>query len=326
MTQYSAYVGELVGDVRRDTQNAADIPTAVSQRGVQTKDIVRYLNYAQYSLERQITSLYPFVFQASVTLNIVGGQALQPYVDNTYLGVRIKKVEYSYDGAERNYIQLIKQENEDVSYVLGRPQYWSRNNYGIELQPVPSVSQGGLRITYQRTLDSMAIRAGQITAVTVAAGNVTAITVNTATDEPELFTDGLTNTTPLCISTSAGLPRAYNIPFSQFNQGTGVITITPAPVLSTTTPPVVGDWVTVGQYTTTHSKLPYSAAEYLVEFASRKLKIRESSPTDWQALDMLAQRIAKEIAEAYAIKDSTARQEIPISGFGANMMRRNWWG
>lgn len=320
--QSQKYTGVLVSASRRDTQNAADIPTSTSRRGIENKDFVRALNYAQQNLERIATAEYPFVFQVKETTNLSAGQRVIPVIGNIYLDLRIKDVEYSSSGREEDYRRLPYRSNIESSYLASFPSEWYRENSDICLNPPVSVSGGKARVTYQRTLDSMALRAGQITAITLNGfNNITALTVNAATDEEQALTDGVTEEPYVCISNKDGIVKAYNIPYMEYNTGTGQLMLSaPASIVDASSPPAVGDYVTVGLWTTTHSKLPFSSEQYLIEYCNRKIKIRESKPSDWQALDMIAQRLAKEIAEAYAIGDSTTVKPIPITDFGLSML------
>lgn len=323
--QYSRYVGDLVDSIRRDTQNAADVPTATTQRGIQTQDIVRYLNYAQHSLERIITSLYPFVFTGTQTFPL-DSTNLYDITDNVYLDLRVKKVEYSRTGLEKDYQELAYRNDLERFYSpYGYPQEWMRVNGGaISLNPVPASStSGNIRVTYQRALDSMGVRVGQITSVTLTSNILQTLTINTATDDTAPILEAAnTAQTPLCITSAKGVPILYNQYFSAYDIATGVFTLTPltiSPVRSTR-PPTIGDYITIGSFTTTHSQLPYLTEAYLVEWASRKLKMRVTSPQDWKALELSANRLAGEIVEAYKVGDSTAVKTIPLSSYSRSML------
>jgi hypothetical protein len=320
--QTQKYTGVLISASRRDTQNAADVPTSTSRRGIENKDFVRALNYAQQNLERIATAEYPFVFQVKETTDLSTGQRVVPVIGNIYLDLRIKDVEYSRSGREEDYNRLAYRSNIESPYLASFPSEWYRENSDICLNPPVSTSGGKVRVTYQRTLDSMAVRVGQITAITLdVVNNITSLTVNAATDEEQALTDGVTEEPYVCISNKDGIVKAYNIPYISYNTGTGQLNLpAPAPIVDAASPPAIGDFVTVGLWTTTHSKLPFNCEQYLIEYCNRKIKIRESKPSDWQALDMVAQRLAKEIAAAYAMGDSTAVKPIPLTGFGLGML------
>lgn len=320
-SQTQRYVGLLIEDSRRDTQNAADIPATNQQRGIQDKDFVRGLNYAQRALERKITSLYPFVFQTTQTTTLTANQSTVDITGNLYLNLRIEKVQFSRTGLDTDYVNLTYKQTTEPVLTPGIPIEWYRSNGDVVLSPPVATAGGKVQITYQRTLDSMALRAGQITAITINGSNqVTAITLNTSTDLSDDLTAAASTDPFLCINDRFGNVKVYNIIFSAYDTGTGVVTLTPTSVLDPTNLPAVGDFVTIGQNTTTHSKLPLDCEQFLIEFCNRKVKIRESKPGDWQALDMIAQRLAKEIADAYKQTDTSTVKPIVLTDFGLGMM------
>lgn len=172
-TQYSRYVGDIIDDVRSDTQLSNDRVTSTSARGIKDADILRYLNYAQFSLERQITSLYPQMFNDSETFPVIGGTTKYIISGNLYLNLSVKKVEYSFDGQLQNFVEIFQQTDLDVNNfpTSGDPYSWVLDNEAIELVPPPQQTRGSIRVTYQRTLDRMDVRRGQISNITVSGPN-----------------------------------------------------------------------------------------------------------------------------------------------------------
>lgn len=321
-TQYSRYVGDILDDVRGDTQLANDRVTSTSARGIRDSDILRYLNYAQFSLERQITSLYPQMFYDSEVFPVIGGTTRYTLSGNLYLNLSVRKVEYSFDAQEKNFVEIFQQADLDVNNypTSGDPYSWIFKNEGVELVPPPRNTRGSIRVTYQRTLDRMDFRRGSLSAVTNTSTNITAFTIDTASVTSVASHQNLAalqSAQFLCISSNIGIVKAYNIPISNYNSGTGVCTISSTPFI---TAPAINDFVTVGQYTTTHSKLPVTTEEYLVDFAARRLKIRQTTPEDTNKLDGLCSLMAKEIVNAYKQSKAKAVQSIPLIGnlYGVN--------
>jgi len=310
--------------VRRDTQNASDVPTSTSLRGIQTKDFVRYFNQAQAALEQRVTAEYPFVFQAKATFDIVQGQAAYTIPDNLYIQMRFKKVEYSVDGQEKNFYQLDQKLDEQNMNYSGRPSCWHRQNGQVVLEPVPSESRGKIRVTYQRALDLVAERAGQITAFTTNANGINGLTLNTATDDHVGIAAAIVSGDPLCIVSIQGVNRVYNLYFTAYDAATGVVTVQDSGQNVLPLSVAIGDFITLGAYTTTHSKLPQQICEnFLNQWVAMRVKIRESDASGWQALRMLVKEAAGDLAQAFAIGDSTSVLPIPIVSTGRDMLLWN---
>lgn len=324
------YVGELVLQSREDTQNLYDIPTATSKRGITDEAYVRYLNYAQESIERQITAKYPNIMFNTAEIAITEGVNKYSLPDNVYLGLRIGLVQYSRDGKEENFVTLYQKPDLENDTSSGTPYAWhregpfERDSVQIVVEPIPTgvISGAKLRVRYQRAIDRLSLRIGQITSVTVAGGLITAITLNNSTALTDQLNAAALNRKPLCIVSPEGIPVAYNLIYTGYNSLSGVVTLaTPykSPILSTRAPQN-NDYITLGEYATTHCTLPQSAQSYLIEYCNRRIKKREASKADWRAIDQEVAQIAFEISNAYAMSDSTTPKPIALTGWAKNML------
>jgi hypothetical protein len=98
----------------------------------------------------------------------------------------------------------------------------------------------------------------------------------------------------ICISDRFGVVKDYNVIASSYVSGTGVITI-PSQTLSGG----AGDYVTVGRYTTTHSKLNEHCERYIRVYASKRMLSKDSS-VDIISEDEELRTIEAEIIESYS--------------------------
>jgi hypothetical protein len=308
------YIGTLIADVREDTQNVESV--AINDiRGISDRVFLRQFRYALDSIERKITSLYPFISQVTEEINVVANQTLYTLSRPIYLNLRITTVEYSHDGTPERYVPLYTSNSLDPDKRGDYPVSWSRivgDNFGLRLHPTPAVTRGRIRVVYQQSLDTPDLRRGRITAIGTAALNTTTLTIDPtsilAADATDLT--ARQKFTRICVSNIDGTVTAYNLAYTAF--AANVITLTP--VLTSTIPTLaIGQFITFGEWTTTHPKLPRSVESYLMEYVGRRIKKKESSPEDWQAIDIECERIAKEIVQAYKMADSTTVKPIPLA-------------
>jgi len=266
------YVGDQITVVRRDTRNE-DVPTAASQVGIETADILRYLNYAQERLQSLILVSSPQTFQAEKIISLVIDQEAYTISDRVFAGERIVNVEYSPTGDISNYYEIFERAlSYRNTYNQTNPTFYIRRNGQILLNPIPNQATGKIRVTYERQLDTTDIRRGQIDVITLSSTQLTALTLDIATDDDV----ALEAAQYLCINDKYGTVKMYNIPITSYNDTTGVVTL-PAFTFASGETGAVDNYVTVGQYTTTHSKLHDICERYLETYAAMKVFKRDSS-------------------------------------------------
>lgn len=256
------YVADQITDVKADANNQDSFGAS----SVPTSDILRFLNYAQESIQATITATNPMTFVTERIIPVLVGVSEYGIPDRVFQGERLVNVEFSRNGQLRDYYKL---EEQSLSLRSSEPgnftSFYTRRSGKILLDGGVLTSGGTLRVNYERQLDSLDIRRGTITASTVAAGSVTSITLDIANDDAA----ALATAQFLCVNDLYGNVLAYNIPISAYNSTTGVVTIrggTFALQAGETVP--VGAFVTIGAYTTTHSKLTDLCERFLVLHAT----------------------------------------------------------
>lgn len=294
------YVGDIISNVRRDTRNE-DVPTATSILGISDFDFLRYVNYGQENLQGLISNTNPQTFEVNIEISIVVGQDTYTIPDRVHADTRIVNVQYSPTGQVRDYRDL---KERGISYRISEnssdPFGYTRQNGGLVLSGTPQRASSKLRITYERQLDSLDIRRGQITA---ASGSV--ITVGTNPDESS-SPYNLTNTRYVCVSTPDGVVQLYNGAVSSYNAGLNEITLSAA--ISTylvsgyTVGSLVGSYVTLGKYSTTHSKLPDACQRYIELYCGMKAFGRDSS-NDISIVKDELEIVLKQILNVYQMAD-----------------------
>ena len=318
------YVGDIISNARLDTRNADDIPTSTNQVGIETAAFLRFVNFAQQRLQGRISKVYPVLFEAVQEIDIVDGQAQYSINDNVYLGTRIRKVEYSFSGSTQDYRPLPPTNPYNTYNSPGRPCAYHRRDGYIILEPTPSGSTGTIRVTYERTLDRLDVRRGRINGTP--SGAVIDLTHSTyggpSTADEALFVAG----TYVCACDHYGTPILYNGIISSYNSSTDALTLAANVdtylVEGKTLADLADGYITLGKYTTTHSKLTDEAERYLTEYCSRRIFKRESSD-DATAIDAELEPIEQELIVSYKIADKDVKP-IPISDYSYFQIGYGW--
>lgn len=302
------YVGDQITDVRRDTNNSDFSSTT----GIDTEDVLRYVNWGQDQIFALVLQTNPNVFQAEEIISLVANQESYVLTGNVYLGERIVNVEFSPTGQVRDYYKIYESPiSNRNTYPQHYPLYYTRRNGAIYLIPAPSASSGTLRVVYERALDKLDIRRGQITNRIIAGSSLTSLTLNTGSDDPTRL-----QSTPnyLCVSDAFGNVTAYNISYTSYDSGTGAVTLSGgAHTLASGESVSVGSYVTVGRYTTTHSKLKDPCERFLELYAASKLYERDSrGATNRNSILSEMDGVKIEILNSYQMPDKD-EHEIQIS-------------
>lgn len=310
------YVGDLITEVRRDTRNE-DIPTTGSEVGISTEDFLRYINFAQEKCQAIAISAKSTKFQTSKEISLVNGTIEYPVPDRVYLDEHILDVKYSNSGLARDYYEIRERSlSQRVDYA-GSPCFYIRKGGSVLLCPIYNSSGAKARVTYDRAVDSLDIRRGQITDSLTAAGFLAGLTLDPDTDDA----DALARAQYLCINDAFGNVLMYNIPVTSYNSSTGVVAIKDESFLyqaGETAP--VGAYVTVGEYTTTHSKLNHLCERYMSQYSEYKIFRRDSSNDATQAKEDMRETL-KEIQVSY---QETPRDECEVQVDNPDLMVGVW--
>ncbi len=293
------YTADLITECREDTGNQSFSSTT----GISDAKFVRALNYGLENAQGIISRTCPKLFQSQKVINVVANQEAYTIPDRLYLGTRIVNVEYSPTGQASDYFKIFEQ-------ALIRRDSWARDaavcyirrNGEILLQPLPaSAITSGLRVIYERQVDTLALRAGIITGFSKSATNLTSLTLNTASDDAT----NLQVAQYICVNDKYGNVKMYNVPISAYNPGTGVITIQGGTfAFQPGEDATIDDYVTIGQYTTTHGKLADPVERYVKSYANWEILSKDTaSATKAGYFEKQLITIKGEIIESYQEAD-----------------------
>lgn len=273
-------VDALITQIRLQT----DTRTYTTTSGTQQQEFVQYLNDAQDRLQSVIMSRIPLCsyFDTTYTQSIVAAQQAYPIssLGDVFSHNMVRLVEFSYDSQTVNFGKvkrgfLFELSNQQSTY----PWLYDVRGSNVLLSPVPQSAVGSLRTTYPRRLDNLDVRRARVNGTPATTDiDLTSSTFGapSAADEA-LFVEGAY----FCISDIDGNVMLYNGKISSYNATTDVITA--AANISTyltgsyTLANLANGYLTLGKFSTTHSKLPDESEKFLIAYTHWKIKKRESS-------------------------------------------------
>lgn len=298
------YIEDLIEEVRRDTRNE-DIPTSGEQVGIDSEDFLRYANFAQEKCFAVIMAAKSTTFEVTREISLVVDQMEYTIPDNVYLGENIKNVEYSNSGLARDYYEIREISLSRRSDESGTISGYIRSAGGLILTPKNNVSGAKIRVTFDRAPDVLDLRRGTIDSSSTANGQLLTLRV----DEALADTEALERAQYVCVNDLFGNVTMYNIPITAYDSATGVITIKDDAFTYAAGETVAIDrYVTVGRYSTTHSKLNHLCERYIAQYMEYKIFRRDSSDDQKAAKEDMRETLA-ELAQAYA---DTPRDECDI--------------
>ena len=301
------YIGDIITEQREDTRNT-DIEALSESR------ILRYNQYAQDRIFSLISISYNWAFEKTIVVPLVANQEEYTIADNLAFGTRISNVEFSAE-SDGKYIPLTTTPDRYTQLLhAGRPRFYKRRQGSILIEPIPSSSQGSLRITYERALDKLALRVGRIDGTP----SGTDLDLSYTGEEPTTANEALfVENTYVCVTDPFGTPLLYNGIIASYNAGTDVITLTGNVedylVTGKTLADLDGAYVTLGKYTCTHSSLPSEAENYFIEWVCRKLHNVDDSD-QYRETEILLNEMLESIVASFKFADK-ARKSFPIHDF-----------
>lgn len=249
------YIADLITAARRLSINEDFTEDANGNvtGGIGDDEILQYLNDAQDRLQSVISRSHPpsRPFMKSVTVSAVTNQQEYEVPDRVFYGMAIDQIEYSPTGQLSDFtvMERLNLFNNDTN-TSNFPRGYLRSFGKFQVVPIPSTSQGTFRVMYERTLDDVDKRRGTIASHTDSGTQITALTLSTTDDDPNAING---SNKYLCVNDKDGVVTMYNIPYTSYDSSTGVVTL-PAFTYQSGESITDGDFVTVGKYTTTHSK------------------------------------------------------------------------
>ena len=253
-----------------------------SNSGVPQEVFTQYANNAQDSLMKEVVNLKTKFLLKQKFINVVSGQETYSYPEDIYMQ-HIDTIQWLDQRSGTYYQTLFKSYvKEKVTTTTSYPFGYVMQNDGFHLNP--PINNGVLQLSYIRNLPQLALRAGQISAVTINGSNqVTALTVtnNSIYNETALNDDYF-----LCVVDKFGVQKAINIEYTFVLNG--VFTLNPF-TLGDGETVSVGNFVVVGKNKVNLPGWPDICESYLIKHMVYDAKYSDSSPWSTEAKADMAQ-------------------------------------
>lgn len=295
-------VDTLIALVRQRTKN----PNYSATEGIVQEQFVELLNQAQDHLQASIANVYSAEFITSEEINIVGNQ--ESYTPTKRVLAKAKRitVEYSDNGDARNYDLLDPRVQRDRNTDYGVPTGYVWRNGQVLLGPIPSSTQGKIRLTYYEELDDLDIQRGTVN------GTPSGTTIVTSGMDITSTPINATNVRYICISDKDGNVMLRNGLVSSW----GSPNFTMAANVSTylvgayTLANLASGIITFGRYTTNFSKLADHCERYLMVYTQKRIMTIDESSTSMEE-DLELKNIETDILNSYS-DESMDVKYIPV--------------
>lgn len=293
----------LIDEVRAMTGNArSDDDSGVSQY-----QMVRVFKNAQDALYKHISNAKTRILLKEHILPVVASQELYSYPFDLYLQ-NIETVQWGLNPGTSgiDYINLSAGITKDrQSSETGYPFSYILRGDGYLLNP--PLSNGTLRLTYQRKLPQIEKRSGQISSVTLSGLSLTAMTLNNA--EASFDQEYLNQVQTLCVVGKYGELKARGIEIDSVASN-GVVTLS-AQTLPEGSTISNGDYVVAGLYSCNASELPEICESHLLKHAIYETRYGDYSNWTKAAMDDLNMSL-QTILDSFAIPTADVI-EVPIT-------------
>lgn len=307
----SRYVGRLLELAGEESENPRDEADADS--GLSDLTMLDFINRAQTRLQTVILRDLPHCtfFDSTTTFSPVASQREYDLPVDAFFSAYPRRLRfYPTSGDTTHYYDLKYRINdrgfcEDTSSC---PTEYTIQGRDIVISPIPNMSSGTFKLTYVRRSDRLDLRRGVIESFTSSGGYYTSITLDV--DAESYDAETIADEDHINVCDALGSVGYYNLTYSSFDSATGVVTLTPSTFSTSDGTIAIGNYITTGYQTTTHSALPIECDRYLVNFTAWKaLKADSSDDSMGEGSELDA--MEGEIVAAFSLL-STDIIELPI--------------
>lgn len=265
---------DLVRQIRRQTDNKQ----LGNDDGINTEEILQYLNDGQEIIQEAVIVTHPHIFVVDDTVDTVPNQEEYENPPLAYGNQGLIRVDFAYGGPPDDYRPLKKVTIfEERTYRGTTPWQYIPKSGGFFINPVPdAVFTSGLRRWYNKIVPRLDVTRSKVSAVTVTSGEITALTLDAsypAWGDGSLWTED----EYLCICDRDGNIKTRSIPYDAVDPSTGDVTLPANHVLLDGESVAVDDFVVRGWYASTHSELAHFCEKYLIEYGSWRVFKRDES-------------------------------------------------
>lgn len=272
--------------------------------GIQDAEFIQYLNDGQDRVFARLLLVYPDEHIVEREISTTSGTASYPIPTDAFLRSKVKLVEYSPTGNEKDYYDLDQGVlKERFNGNPGSPSYYIRRGSEVLIQPAPNTSNGKIRFNYFQKLPRLDKRRGRVSSVTLDSSDntITSLILDNTSLSANDITD-IQNEGYLSIVDKDGNIKMKAIPVSSIDQDTGVVTLDGDFNYEDGETISSGHYIVRGAYATTHSYLDDACERYLLAHCDWKILKRDSSNDSVEQNKELNDILA-EIVDAYKDAD-----------------------
>jgi hypothetical protein len=284
-----------------------DKSTGAITSGLTQDFFVEAAKEAQLHLQQQIIAIKADLFLTNEETSLVANTETYALSGRLFGDTKVKAIQYSADGNSINYLPLRQATfaERDSSSALA-PEFYIPQANVIYLNPITTVSAGKIRTTYYRQVDDLDIRRGSISGTPSGTSIILSAT--------NCFDYDLGLADYICVNNQYGDVLLYGGKISSYNSTTHTLTL--AANVSTylvsgyTLANLASQYVTIGRYSTTHSKLPDVCEPYLKTYMQKRAYNRNQH-TGSLFEDQELTTMRTDILSAYSEKTEDVT-EVPI--------------
>lgn len=287
----------LIDDVREDTDNSE----FSEETGIPDSKILRALNRGQERIHSLILNADDNgdVKLEEKEIDAVQGQEAYSIPIDCFGGTRIRKIEYSRTGLERDYYPLDQRQlRQRDSYTVGEPEAYIKRDRTFLLNPRPQ-SAGKIRVSYQKRIPRLDIRRGTVESATLDSG-ARSITSLVLDDSVLMESELLVNYGFATIVDKDGNVKMRAIPIDSIASD-GTVTVRAGFTYESGETIAAGNFILLGENSSTHSQLDEICEKYLVSYANWRIQKGDSSndaPEEGSELQLLEEEIVATYKEA----------------------------
>lgn len=309
-------VDELISVVRSQTDNV----NFGDSEGILQNEFVELLNDAQTNIFLKILAEVPdtAIFDAESNHSLVAGT--RSYGDSARWGIKnaVRFVEYKPTADDEDYYFLeLRGIKELTRYESSYPSVYAVQNGSVLVSPMPSTSQGTLKITYIKRPDTLDFRRARVSSANTSGGSYPTITLDTNFDIDSFFdtADGTSQYVPFYFSVvdDYGVSQFNAVECTAYDSSTKTLTLDTSTSLTSDGSISPSNWIVFGKYASTNSSLPDEFERYLIAYTAVEILKRDSSKDaqDWWAklkeiegnLIALAQDSSRDVMEIHVSND-----------------------
>lgn len=247
--------------------------------------ILQFLNTGRRLIQNAVANVYQHTFAEYEYEEITEALLAFPIPETAIYQRRILRLDYARTNTEVDFRPIKKARTTKPIYTEGWPLEYFIQGVNVVVTPAPTT--GYYRFLIQRRDDSLDVRRGSIVTVTPSSGTVLTIELDTASS---LFNAAnkvaLETAEWICICDYEGEVKSYNLPVESFSESTGVISIRSGYTIAASGW-AAGDYITIGKYSSTHSKLPDGFQDYFLTFAKYAIENDESNTDKIEQIPIL---------------------------------------